>query len=521
MTKLPVTLPKELALKPAEDFYRLRREGIGYIEQMGSQLWTDYNTHDPGITTLEALSYAITDLAYRTGWGIKDILALAEPAPDASQPFPHQPFFTARQILTVNPWTTQDFRRLLIDLDTVRNAWVICKACACEVSYYLWCKDRQPFQSYEKPPDAGLVVQTVKPSGFYDVLLELESDPELGDLNDRKLEQRYVVLDTNDQAHDILLELRMPEWHLLHPAKWMRFIESDAAFAGQHGASFAIDTITLKLTKEADDPIIDDAQLRAHWRDVFYVSFGLTLNPGDGQPAEKIRIENAALRLFGTTVARAIASVPKLLVLLQDKTGLGMIQRYRNKLRKVQAAVATAKSTLYRHRNLAEDYCHVRGVSIEDIAVCADVVVAPSADIEQVQAQIWFRIEQYLNPPLQFYSLSELIQKGLTVEEIFDGPVLNNGFLQTEALDNSELRILLRTSDMINVLMDIPGVVAINNLLLSKYDEEGVLVKGAADPLWDQIIYSRGRFLIEGTRQSPIIVPARAEVARVIEDCRG
>lgn len=43
----------------------------------------------------------------------------------------------------------------------------------------------------------------------------------------------------------------------------------------------------------------------------------------------------------------------------------------------------------------------------------------------------------------------------------------------------------------------------------------------AADPLWDQIVYSRGRFLIEATRQAPIIVPTRGDVARVIEDCRG
>lgn len=43
----------------------------------------------------------------------------------------------------------------------------------------------------------------------------------------------------------------------------------------------------------------------------------------------------------------------------------------------------------------------------------------------------------------------------------------------------------------------------------------------ARDPLWDQITYSRGRFLIEGTNQMPIIVPTRAEITRVIEDCRG
>lgn len=43
----------------------------------------------------------------------------------------------------------------------------------------------------------------------------------------------------------------------------------------------------------------------------------------------------------------------------------------------------------------------------------------------------------------------------------------------------------------------------------------------ARDPLWDQLIYSRGRFLIEATMQVPVILPTRAEVARVIEDCRS
>ena len=43
----------------------------------------------------------------------------------------------------------------------------------------------------------------------------------------------------------------------------------------------------------------------------------------------------------------------------------------------------------------------------------------------------------------------------------------------------------------------------------------------ATDPLFDQIIYSRGRFVIEATRQPPMIVPTRPEVARVIENCRG
>lgn len=43
----------------------------------------------------------------------------------------------------------------------------------------------------------------------------------------------------------------------------------------------------------------------------------------------------------------------------------------------------------------------------------------------------------------------------------------------------------------------------------------------ASDPLWDQMIYSRGRFVIEATGNAPMIVPVRPELARVVEDCRG
>jgi len=75
MATNPISLEKNPKLESSEDYLFLRRKGIEYIEQMGSNWWTDYNSHDPGITILEALCYAITELGFRTGWNIKDILA--------------------------------------------------------------------------------------------------------------------------------------------------------------------------------------------------------------------------------------------------------------------------------------------------------------------------------------------------------------------------------------------------------------------------------------------------------------
>jgi hypothetical protein len=55
----------------------MRQKGLEYIQLLGSKFWTDYNIHDPGISILEALCYALTDLGYRTSLDIKDLLALA------------------------------------------------------------------------------------------------------------------------------------------------------------------------------------------------------------------------------------------------------------------------------------------------------------------------------------------------------------------------------------------------------------------------------------------------------------
>ena len=489
MSSQPVVLLKQLPLRPAEDFFRLRREGIGFIEQLGSQQWTDYNAHDPGITILDQLCYAITDLAYRLGWDIRDLLATATPPADPAQPYPNQAFFTARDILTINPVTPDDFRRLLIDLDRVRNAWVLCKACGCDLPYYAWCENDALHLSYRKPANLDLHPQTVEPLGLYEIRVELEADPDLGDLNDRKIEQNYTVFDDNGQPQLVTVELHFPEWGLEKGTEWDLFLASEDAFAGANGQSISLTLIKFNRSNNPADqsPLTDDA-LRRNWNNLFYATYELELLPG----GPKLTIANVTLRLFGSMAAKNLTTVvpggapgtASLQALLADATTAGPLPRYRRKQLRVVDAVKTAKAALHQHRNLDEDYCRVSRVDVEDVAVCADVEVASDADIERVQARIWFEIEQYFNPPVPFYSLPELLAEGVPVEYIFNGPELANGFIKAEELAAAGLKSVLRVSDLINKLMDIDGVVAVNNLLLSKYDDAGNQLKGAADPTW-------------------------------------
>ena len=60
------------------DYAALRAAGIGLLERLAGQQWTDFNAHDPGITILEQLCYAITDLGYRIDYDLRDLLAGGE-----------------------------------------------------------------------------------------------------------------------------------------------------------------------------------------------------------------------------------------------------------------------------------------------------------------------------------------------------------------------------------------------------------------------------------------------------------
>jgi hypothetical protein len=113
----PLTLSKAPYEHPAMDYAFLRQEGIRHLERMAGALWTDFNVHDPGITILEQLCYAITDLANRIHYEVPDLLASSEQDAYAN-------LYRPDQILTSHPVTLNDLRRLAIDVEGVKNVWI-------------------------------------------------------------------------------------------------------------------------------------------------------------------------------------------------------------------------------------------------------------------------------------------------------------------------------------------------------------------------------------------------------------
>lgn len=113
----PQYIEKNPSHAEAMDFKFLRTEGIRKIQELTGAFWTDYNLHDPGVTILEQLCYAITDLAYRTGSDIEEHLF----SNDGS----NLPFFRPEETLSNGPITIEDYRKIFIDsIPEIKNIWI-------------------------------------------------------------------------------------------------------------------------------------------------------------------------------------------------------------------------------------------------------------------------------------------------------------------------------------------------------------------------------------------------------------
>lgn len=305
-----LTINSENILSPTEDYDFLRKEGISYLQSLSGDIWTDYNSHDPGITLLEALCYALTDLGYRTSFDIEEILASG----NKNKAISEVGFYRANQILNCNPVTLTDYRKLIIDTEGVRNAWI-------------------------------------------------------------------EVCDTSEVP------------------------------------------IFMKAPVDKKNPN----------------EYGLTYN-------ENLKYDIVQLR-----------GLYKVFVELEDEV---------TKEKRGDEVVKLIKEKLHNHRNLCEDFVSISPIEYQLFPIEIDIKAREGFDIERINAEVFHVIHDFFAPPIRFYSFDEMVAKGYSHEEIFEGPALKYGFLVDDELTVSERYRDIHLSDIINLLLDIEGVMAINKLTL-------------------------------------------------------
>ncbi|MDF1640269.1 hypothetical protein, partial [Thalassolituus oleivorans] len=176
-----VSIAVDTELHPSQDFQVLRDAGMEYIRQLSGAIWTDHNLHDPGITTLEVLCFAITDLGYRSDFPIADLMTgqsgfNTDPAQTS--------FFPAQEALTNTALTPLDYRKLLLKIDGIRNAWMLPRLVApgSEIPVYVDRQDK--LLSLSDKDSTGHANNPLFINGLYDVRLELVPHVEWGSMNE-------------------------------------------------------------------------------------------------------------------------------------------------------------------------------------------------------------------------------------------------------------------------------------------------------------------------------------------------
>ncbi len=172
------------------DFDQLRKEGIKHLEQLAGKTWTDYNSHDPGITILEQLCYALLDLNYRTSFPMEDIVG------NRDQPLP-----SPHELLPSHPITVADYRKLLLDCEGVKNASVVPVT---NPGFHIFHDQANQSLTHLPPDDDSDQKVPLKLSGLFKVLLELEAHPKLGDLNENRHYRKF--------NNGTILEVEFPRW---------------------------------------------------------------------------------------------------------------------------------------------------------------------------------------------------------------------------------------------------------------------------------------------------------------------
>jgi len=150
-----------------------------------------------------------------------------------------------------------------------------------------------------------------------------------------------------------------------------------------------------------------------------------------------------------------------------DKTAKNYNKKVADFKKSVEAEI---RKKYHANRNLCEDLIDISAVGAKPIQICANIELDRDIDEDVVQAKIYFEIQRYFAPSVHFYSLKEMLDKEYRTDEIFDGPLLDHGFIDTVELKKTTLRSQVRLSDIMNIISSIEGVKVIKDITIGNCD---------------------------------------------------
>jgi|GEM_PF-4924054 len=127
---------------------------------------------------------------------------------------------------------------------------------------------------------------------------------------------------------------------------------------------------------------------------------------------------------------------------------------------------ANVRKTLARYRKPGEDFAEVRFLEPEHVGFELDLEVKRRVDSAEFFHKVAEAIERYLSPVVDYFSLEELQAEGKDLSEIFEGPLLEKGFIPQRELELRRPRKTIYTSDLVTVLAGLEDVKSVRRIII-------------------------------------------------------
>lgn len=326
---------------PSLDFERMREEGIEYIQKLSGQLWTDYNLHDPGVTILEVLCYALTDMGYRVNL-LKEAFDSGEAA---NSGLIRRHFFSQDELIHSLPLSRGDFE-LFIEKnhEKVLSAW---------------------FEDYTLLHTTGPV------RGGYEIVVMLDPEDSHGDLN-------TDVIQTFSEEIDAVLEVNFFD-EINQRMNWMAIGEvKNCKLDEENPDNFFVFEESNCQVSMVLEVVFRDQEAS----DKIRCNIRVTMNPGN-KPAD----EREPLDTHKDAIIKHLES-PEFLETIAENLEK---EHYKSEL------LTGIQHKLMSYRNLCEDFVALRIVNVQEVKIELEVFLQDDADSAgRMMNRVYDRLDAFL-----------------------------------------------------------------------------------------------------------------------------
>ncbi len=422
----------------SQDYAFLREQGLSIIQALAADTWTDHNLHDPGITLLEAISYAITELGLRAGMDIPDLLS--------SSAVDRPPeMFTAAQVLPCAPVTITDFRKLLVDHPLINNAWVF--------------------------------PQESEPKGRLDVLLEFKQE----ELNNNTFS---INVSPPTLTSTYQVDLALPFWDEPDVESLREdVILQNVVFDGTPGTEWSsVEGSNAYFSRASITylPQVGGSQDLKIWIVAQITTSSNSLAVDTPQILDAVVAEIATLGDSSSS----------------DQT---LLKQYNRRIAAAHENMRIIRRFTRDHRNLCQRFIEYRAVRQQEVAIFAILEVNGGVNIEDLLAQIFLRIDIMISPQIQFGDVGAQLADRSSAEEVFEGPLLDSGILTNSALGEQQIIETIYSSDVLRIIFQLRDgtnqdvvkredpaerdIISVRNLTLSNFLDNRPISTNAKDCL--------------------------------------